>query len=72
MNIKQEKFIYARIKDYDKRLKTIEKLLKVQTGEEASPEAGEPVRSSDHQDCQTQASQSLEAGLSLTAEPVTR
>ncbi len=55
MNIKQEKFIYARIKDYDKRLKTIEKLLNVQTGEEASPEAGEPVRSSDHQDCQTQA-----------------
>lgn len=72
MNVKQEKFIYARIKDYDKRLRVLEELLNVHSGEEASSEAGGPAGSSDRQGCQTQASQSLEARNTLTPELVTR
>ncbi len=72
MNVKQEKCIYARIQDYDKRLKVLEKLLHVRSGEEASPEAGGPDGVEDRQGCQTEASQSLEARNTLTSEPVTR
>lgn len=72
MNIKQEKFIYARIKDYDKRLRTLEKLLSVCSCEEAAPLTDVPAGSLDQQGRQTGASQSLEGGDSLTPEPVTR
>ena len=72
MNVKQEKFVYARIKDYDRRLRRLEQLLNVHSGEEALPEAGRPDGSADRQDCQTQASQSLEARNTLTPDPVTR
>ncbi len=72
MNVRQEKFIYARIKDYDKRLKVLEDLLNVRSGEEASSDTGGPDGSLDRQDCQTQASRSLEARNTLTPEPVTR
>ncbi len=72
MNAKQEKFIYARIKDYDRRIKVLEELLNVRSGGEAFSEAGGPAGSLDRQGCQTQASQSLEARNTLTPEPVTR
>ena len=34
MNIRQEKFIYARIKDYEKRLSEVEKVLNIRSNEE--------------------------------------
>jgi hypothetical protein len=72
MNIKQERFIYARLKDYEQRLKVLEKLVTVRSGQEAPPEAGRHGGSLDHPGCQTEASQSLEARSTLTTEPVTR
>lgn len=72
MNIKQEKFIYARLKDYDKRLRTLEGFLNVHPSEEAAPDTDEPVRSLDRQDRQRGASQSLEEGSPRTPESVTR
>ncbi len=72
MNIKQEKFVYARLKDYEQRLRVLEKLMNVHSGPEAPPEAGSHGGSLDHPGCQTEASQSLEARSTLTTEPVTR
>lgn len=67
MNIKQERFVYARIKDYDRRLRELEKLMNVHSASEASPQADGPVSSVDDQGGQTEALQSLEARNTLTA-----
>ncbi len=53
MTVKQEKFLYAKIKDYEKRLGRLEKLLNVQGCEKVEPQAVCPDPSYDGMDRQT-------------------
>ena len=55
MTVKQEKLLYAKIKDYEKRLGILEKLLNVQGCGEVEPPAVCPDPSYDGMDRQTEA-----------------
>ena len=55
MTIKQEKFLYAKIKDYEKRIGRLEKLLNVQACDDDKPRAVCPDLADAGMDTQTAA-----------------